>query len=101
MFSKRSDTRLYFGELGYWEGSDAPNRGWEILKRLPPQPGAMHFHPTMCPVIEVAEDGQTAQCEWTTFGFETMPDRKTGELSPYYAWGTYRGAASNSHGHSG
>ena len=56
---------------------------------MDPQPGSMHFHPTMCPVVEVAEDGQTAQGVWTTFGFETGPDRETGTLQPQYAWGTY------------
>lgn len=89
MFSKRPDTRLYFGELGYWEGPDAAARGWGILKQMDPAPGHMHFHPTMCPVVEVAEDGQTAQCTWTTFGFESGQDRKTGELNPQYSWGTY------------
>jgi len=89
MFSKRPDTRLYFGELGYWEGPDAAERGWGILKRMAPQPGSLHFHPTMCPVVEVAEDGQTARGTWTTFGFETGRDRKTGQLKANYAWGTY------------
>lgn len=89
MFAKRPDTRLYFGELGYWEGPDAAKRGWGILKQMKPKPGTMHFHPTMCPVVEVAADGQTAQGVWTTFGFESGADRKTGELDPKYAWGTY------------
>ena len=71
------------------ERADAADRGWGILNQMDPQPGSMHFHPTMCPVIEVAEDGQTAQCAWTTFGFETGKDRETGELAAKYAWGTY------------
>ena len=26
LFAPRPDTRVYFGEVGYWEGPDAPDR---------------------------------------------------------------------------
>jgi hypothetical protein len=89
MYSKDAGTRVYFGELGYWKGANAPQRAWGLLDQMPPQPGTMHFHPTMCPVIEVAADGKTAQALWTTFGFESGVKKDTGELDPQYAWGTY------------
>jgi len=89
MYSKKPSTRVYFGEMGYWEGSDAPQKAWALLDRLSPRPGEMHFHPTFCPIVEVAADGKTAKGVWTTWGFETMPDPKTGKLLPQYSWGTY------------
>jgi len=89
MFAHTPGDRLYFGELGFWEGANASNRGWGMLMGHPPMDGTMHFHPTMCPVIEVAEDCQTAQAVWTTFGFESGKDPQTGEYTPKYAWGTY------------
>ena len=89
MFSHKPSTTLHFGEQGYWQGPDAAKRGWSTLMGRTPQPGEMHFHPTMCPIVEVAADGKTAKGVWTTWGFETGTDRKTGKLKSQYAWGTY------------
>jgi hypothetical protein len=69
LFSKRPDTRVYFGEVGYWEGADAPQRAWSILERMGDTTGMMALHPTTTPIIVVAGDGQTAKGTWIGTGF--------------------------------
>ena len=69
LFARRPDTRVYFGELGYWEGPDAPDRAWSILERMGDTTGMMALHATTTPVIVVADDCQTAKGVWVGLGF--------------------------------
>ena len=88
MYSNRPDTRVHWGSIGYFEGSDAAKRSWGYLEG-DRQPGTIMFHPLLCPMIIVAGDGKTAKGVWTDFGFECGRDRSTGELQPNYCWGIY------------
>ena len=33
LFAKRLDTRVYFGEQGYFEGADAVERAWGSMRK--------------------------------------------------------------------
>ncbi len=92
LFAKKApDVRVYFGEQGYWEGPDAPQRAWggvfgtgtkeERHERLV---GMMPLHAPVTPVIEVAGDGKTAKGVWIGLGFVAGVDEKTGE--PRCGW---------------
>jgi hypothetical protein len=82
--------RVYWGELGYWEGPDAPKRVWGILDRLSEKArtGMMAIHPTTTPVIEVAADGKTAKGVWTGTGFVAR-NSETGEPQAMWEWDKY------------
>ena len=69
LFARRPDTRVYFGELGYWEGPDAPDRAWSILERMGDTTGMCALHATTTPAIVVAGDCQTAKGVWVGLGF--------------------------------
>jgi len=69
LFARLPDTRVYFGELGYWEGPDAPDRAWSMLTRLGDTTGMMALHATTTPVIVVSGDGKTAKGVWVGLGF--------------------------------
>jgi len=86
---KAPDVRVYFGQLGYWEGHDAPDRAWSLLKRRPMEEriGQIHFHPTCNPYVIVSGDGKTAKGVWVTDGIECP---KIGDqLIPLWSWATY------------
>ena len=86
---KAPDVRVYFGEIGYWEGTDAPNRAWEILDRMGNTPGMMAIHPTTTPAIVVAEDGKTAKGVWIGTGFVVRKDEETGKAKAMWEWDKY------------
>jgi hypothetical protein len=92
MYAKKSpDSRIYMGELGYWEGYDAAERAWSLLDRLgggKPAPGMMALHPMVSPMVVVAGDGKTAKGMWLTTGFVAHKD-KAGVLGATWEWGTY------------
>lgn len=90
LFANKADTRVYFGEQGYWEGSDAPQRAWGGFAksigtdRNQPRVGSMALHAPIASVVEVAGDGKTAKGVWVGWGFLAMKNRETGE--PEASW---------------
>ena len=68
-FAHRPDTRVYFGEVGYWEGPDAPYTAWSILERMGDTTGMCAIHPTTTGAIVVAGDCKTAKGVWIGTGF--------------------------------
>ena len=88
LFSKRPDTRVYFGELGSFEGSDANERASAALPSAPPI-GNMPIHLMGNPVIQVAADGQTAQAVFIAAGIVAMKDPKTGKPTCTWEWNRY------------
>ena len=93
---KASGIRVYFGEQGYWEGPDAPQRagggvmaGGTEEERQARRVGMMAMHCPICPVVEVARDGKTAKGVWISDGMETGRNSVTGQLDPHWAWGAY------------
>jgi len=99
LFAKHSKTRVYLGEMGYWEGPDAPRRAWGMsdVREGASQPqrreenmaGLLYLHPNETPCIEVAGDLQTAKGVWITDGIETGRNSVTQQLDPHWAWGAY------------
>ena len=90
LFAKKTPSvRVYFGQEGYFEGVDAPERAWGGMSPGPGEegfPGRMAIHAPICPVIEVAGDGKTAKRIWIGLGLLAMKDRETGD--PIRAWDT-------------
>jgi hypothetical protein len=79
--------RTYWGEQGYWEGPDAPQRQGAIMDRGGEKDiGGMAVHTLTLPVIEVAGDGKTAKGVWTGNGFLVMPDKETGKVKDKASW---------------
>jgi hypothetical protein len=95
LFAKRPDTRVYFGEQGYFEGPDAPERAWGGMSAVMAEggqdsrAGRMAIHAPICPVIEVAEDGETAKGTWIGLGLLAMKNRETGEPTGAWEWDKY------------
>jgi len=88
---KPKDVRVYWGEQGYWEGPDAPQKAWSILDKMAEGEGIignMPIHPITTPVIVVAGDGKTAKGVWIGTGFVAMShkDEKTGKRVPAASW---------------
>jgi hypothetical protein len=88
LFAKRPDTRVYFGELGSFEGPDAPNRAGAGMAGMP-KVGMMPLHLMVNPVIEVAGDGQTAQAVFVASGIVASRDRQTGGPRCMWEWNRY------------
>lgn len=88
LHAKRPDTRVHFGNLGAWVGSDAADRAGALLTALP-KVGNMPIHLMCNPVIEVAADGQTAKAIWVALGIVAMKDPKTGKPSCGWEWNRY------------
>jgi len=90
MYSTRPDTRLYRGELGYWEGSDAAKRVRSIGRRSDAERiGNMPVHLLTTPIIEVAKDGKTAKGAWVAAGIVAHKNRETGEPQCGWEWDKY------------
>jgi len=89
---KAPGVRVYFGEQGYFEGSDAPKRAWFGMAQVAgggSRAGMMSIHAPICPVIEVAGDGKTAKGVWVGLGLLAMKNRETGEPSGAWEWDKY------------
>lgn len=78
LFAKRADTRVYFGEMGYYEGADAPHRAFSMLDSITDNTGLMALQVNTTPVIVVAGDCQTAKGVWVVPGIIASLDRETG-----------------------
>lgn len=88
LFAKRADTRLYFGELGYWVGADAPVKGGKTFEGMD-KAGMMALHLMVNPVIEVAGDGKTARGIFIASGIVAMKSRETGKPNAMWEWNRY------------
>ena len=95
MFAKKApDIRVYLGEQGYREGPDAPYRGMPNplgpdAKPQTARVGSLIIHAPICPVIEVAGDGQTAKGVWIGLGLIGEKRRETGEPEGIWEWDKY------------
>jgi hypothetical protein len=88
LFAKKAPgVRVYFGEVGYWEGPDAPQRAWSILERMGDTTGMMALHPISTSVIEVAADGKTAKGVW--IGTGVVANVRGGKPSCNWEWDKY------------
>lgn len=94
LYAKKAlGVRFYLGEIGYWEGADAPDRAHTVLSGGNDEElhkGRIHLHPLTTPVIEVAGDGKTARGVWITIGIGIMPDPKNkGQFINQWTTSTY------------
>lgn len=92
LFAKKTPgVRVYFGQEGYFEGVDAPDRAWGGMSPSEGEEfvGGMAIHCPICPVIEVAGDGKTAKGVWIGLGLLAMKDRETGEPTGAWEWDKY------------
>lgn len=88
LFAKRPDSRVYFGELGSFEGPDCSDRAGAGMAGGP-RVGHMPMHLMVNPVIEVAADGQTAQATFVAAGIVAGKNRTTGKPSCMWEWNRY------------
>jgi hypothetical protein len=88
LFAKRADTRLYFGDMGYWIGADAPDKGAKTFEGMS-NVGMMALHLMTNPCIEVAGDGKTAKGIWIASGIVANRNRQTGKPSAGWEWNRY------------
>lgn len=77
--------KTHISHVGIWEGAEGIRRFWvncqnPVWDRL----GHMHLHTCTTPVIEIAEDGRTAQGVWLSPGVESAPVGK-----PMWGWVRY------------
>ena len=87
-FAKKTPgVRVYFGEVGYWEGIDAPTKAWSILERMGDTTGMMAIHPTTTPIIVVSGDCKTAKGVWIGTGF--VASARKGKANCGWEWDKY------------
>lgn len=72
-------------EYGRYEGKEAIRKFLESADAI--IPWAMHY--MISPLIEIAEDGQTAHASWYLWEPATMPSPQTGELMAVWIAGVY------------
>jgi hypothetical protein len=91
-FAKNNpDVSWEVAHMGLYRGREALK---EILDQHGPRegkisPGTFFVHTLTTPVIEIAEDGQTAKGVWKSPGAETIQDPQTGKLRGMWAWTKY------------
>jgi hypothetical protein len=87
-FAKKAPgIRLYFGDMGYWEGVDAPKKASATFDGMSTV-GMMAVHLLANPVIVVAGDGKTAKGVWMASGMVAMNNPKTGPTAGW-EWNRY------------
>lgn len=85
------DLTIEIGPTGVYRGPDAAIRVYDTghneyeAERL----GFMAEHTLTTPVIEVADDLQTAKAIWISPGHETAPDPETGKYEGDWIWDRY------------
>lgn len=90
-FADNPDISWEVAHMGLYKGREAVR---EILNQHGPRegsiaPGTMFIHTLTTPVIEIAEDGQTAKGVWKSPGAETITDPETGKLRGMWALTKY------------
>ena len=88
LFANRPDSKVYFGDLGSYEGADCCDRAGASLSAMP-KVGNMPVHLMANPVVEIAADGQTAQGIFMAAGIVAMKDPKTGQPTCMWEWNRY------------
>ena len=87
---KEPGVRLYWGELGYWEGPDGPKKAAKIFEQMGTEPvGMMALHLITTPVIVVAGDGKTAKGVFVACGLVANKNRETGKPTAMWEWNKY------------
>lgn len=87
----REDCWLECGGMGVYKGPEGIRKfflEWHLSLEGRPE-GALNVHTLTSPVIEVAEDGQTAYAVWISPGAETRRVQPDGELESIWIWGKY------------
>lgn len=89
-WTTREDIAFEAEDWGVWDGQKAVRQAYVDGNPFPEgTPGLMIEHTLTTPVIEVAEDGETAKGIWISPGHETFPI-VDGELpKPHWSWGRY------------
>lgn len=90
LFSKREDMSVEIGPMGKFKGPKGLNQIYGINHTVNEgeRIGFLAVHPLTTPVIEVADDCQTAKGLWLHHGCETLPDPdgiKAVFMDGYYA----------------
>lgn len=80
VFDGRAGVERFF--LGYHGGHEAEKPDYK-------PDGGMHLHTQTTPVIEVADDGQTAKGVWISPGNETIPLGPNGSMKAFWIWIKY------------
>ena len=79
------DMAVEYADEGRFEGKEAVEAVLDMLLGEPAKPGEMLDMQLTTPMIEVAEDLQTARCLWWCPGAGAV--RKDGEAQAIWAWG--------------
>ena len=91
LHSTRPDTKVHFGHIGAWVGSDAPDRAGGGFAKMgaTDRKGYLAMHLMCNPIIEVAADGQTAKAVWIAAGLVAKKDKETGKPICWWEWNRY------------
>ncbi|KAL2855147.1 SnoaL-like domain-containing protein [Aspergillus pseudodeflectus] len=88
LWSKREDIVFEAEDWGAWTTRDSVYKAYVIGNPFPPStPGLMIEHSVTTPVVEIAEDGETAKGVFISPGHETFPI--DGVCHPNWSWGRY------------
>ncbi len=87
----RDDIWVEVGGLGIFKGKDGIKRFFveHHYSMEGDGEGIMNIHALTSPIIQVAEDGQTAKGTWISPGAETRIRDEDGELISVWIWGKY------------
>ena len=85
---KQPDVSVEIAMWGVFIGPERVKEMYTGMSEGEPKPGAMFEHQFTTPIIQVAEDGQTARGLWFSPGHETTPG-EDGELVANWCWGKY------------
>ena len=91
LFANRDDISLSCGDMGVYRGREGVKAffvDWHYNLEMTPE-GAFNEHLLTSPVIEIAEDGQTAYAVWISPGAETRHVQPDGRLEAIWIWGKY------------
>lgn len=91
LFADRDDISLACGDMGTYIGKESVKSffvDWHYSVEMCPE-GALNEHLLTSPVIEIAEDGQTAYAVWISPGAETRHVAPKGDLESIWIWGKY------------
>jgi hypothetical protein len=85
---KQPDVSVEVAMWGVFTGAEQIKRMYSHMEEGGGIPGTMFEHQLTTPIIEVAEDGQTAKGLWFSPGHETYPG-PDGKLQAKWCWGKF------------
>jgi hypothetical protein len=85
---KQPDVSVEIAMWGVYIGAEQIKRHYQKILASSPA-GTMFEHHLTTPMIEVAEDGQTAKGVWISPGHETGPNPETGKHQGQWCWTKY------------